>query len=82
MTSTQLHRYIAVFEKQGDVLIDKVSLSPEEFEAIRSILGYDKAHPMYDCYPLEADSLRKASNLLHGKLKTGNYDYFLETESV
>ena len=48
-------RYIAVF-RDGDLLLDKVPVSPEEFETIRDLIGYAKTDPMYDCYPLTVRS--------------------------
>jgi hypothetical protein len=81
MFPEHLHRYVAVFEKHGDALIDEVALSTEEFEAIRSLLGYDQSDPMLYCYPLEGNVLGEVFALLGGRLRTGDYEYFLEAES-
>lgn len=80
MWTGKLHRYVAVFQKGGDEMVDKIQLSPAEFEAIRRLLNYDKSDPMYDCYPLTDDVLRSVSSILGGKLCLGDYDYLLEAE--
>lgn len=82
MNNIHLHRYIALYDKPGDAFVDKVALSLEEFETVRRLLGYEEREPMFDCYPLKGDVLSKVLTLLEGRLRTGDYDYFLETESI
>jgi hypothetical protein len=80
MWTGTLHRYVAVFQKDGDELISKASVSQEEFEAIRRLLGHDESDAMYDCYPLLGDVLREVKSLLGERLPQGKYDYLLEAE--
>jgi hypothetical protein len=82
MQTREVHRYIAVWHKTDDVLIDQVSLSPEEFDTIRKMLGHESSDPMYDCYPLIDNVLTQVRRLLHGMLRTGDYEYLLEAESL
>jgi hypothetical protein len=82
MSRTRIHRYIAAFDKNSDVLIEKCPLSKGEFEIIRSLLGNDPSDPMYDCYPLKGHVLEKVFALVDRRLKTRDHEYFLETESL
>jgi hypothetical protein len=82
MNTPTVHRYIAIHEKIGDALTDKITLTKVDFEAIRHIFGYDISHQMFECYPLKDRVLGEVAALLQPRLNTGDYDYFLETESL
>lgn len=79
--SAKLHRYISIFNKSNDLLVSTVSLTSEEFEKIRLILGYSDNDPMYECYPVIGEAFEQVSALLAGRLTRGNFDYFLDTDS-
>jgi hypothetical protein len=80
MIATQLHRFITVYQLEGDSLVEQVTLSDREFDAIRSLLGCDDSDVMLDAYPLKDDVLRRTMAMLNGRLPQGAFEYFLETE--
>jgi hypothetical protein len=77
----EIRRCLALFEKNGDALVELVPLCCEEFEAARSMLGCDADDPMYDCYPLAGEALRAFLSILRREVRD-DCEYFIESDLV
>jgi len=80
----KVKRYISVFAKGGDELIDEINFihKPNPAE-LRQIFGInDPTDNLYNEYPIDIKTAIKLNGLIAGVFDLDKFDYFLSCERL
>ncbi|MDN7908562.1 hypothetical protein QZM18_31230 [Burkholderia diffusa] len=83
MKAYQLHRYISVFEKNGDAHIRDIEFAVEpNLEFLQALFKQPRDNPMYDVGVIDVNIAEELAPYISERLELDSFDYFLECDSV
>ena len=83
MKAYQLHRYISVFEKNGDAHIHDIEFSVDpNLEFLQELFKQPRDNPMYDVGVIDVNIAEELAPYISEQLELENFDYFLECDGA
>jgi hypothetical protein len=77
-----MRRYLSVYEKNGDNLINRIELRNIDNNQLRNIIGDQRNDPDFrHSYELDKKKLEGLKQFINIPIDTSKFEYFLETFS-